>query len=498
MDAMTHTIRNIFASALFAGILVPDAGAQVSYLERISCPKDPVRIVTDEPVKGGSGAKQAELSFTFDWDGGRIASQHTAAIVPVLVSEDGSRSFSFDPIFIDGRTRAKAVDRMETLSGIERPEGSIVLRPDRNGGSGAVEYVSRIQYDPAMLDGSIVFHETVSGCAGCIEGEDSLALGVLPRYVPEWRFSPSPAGGLKHRELRERADLKFIVNLHDINPGYADNAAVLDKVMSSVRMAGDSSLYTVTSVRFIGYASPDGPEAFNRTLALNRAKSLMNYVMEADEAIPDSLFTFESIGEDWEGLFAAAAADPAVAGNPTLARVREELNDGNWAACERLLKGDTELYDYLRSNILPSLRRTEYSIEYYIRHFSAEEAAQLWDERPELLSVDEFKAAAGLYGKDSGEYLKILLAAAETWPDDPAAVNNAAMALYEAGDNARAGKLLEGRGEALLQNALGIIRAGEGDYAAALRLFESASAAGNSEAAHNLTELKNVLYQLEQ
>ena len=53
MDAMTHTIRNIFASALFAGILVPDAGAQVSYLERISCPQDPVRIVTDEPGMGG-------------------------------------------------------------------------------------------------------------------------------------------------------------------------------------------------------------------------------------------------------------------------------------------------------------------------------------------------------------------------------------------------------------------------------------------------------------
>ena len=179
MNAMKHTIRNIFASALFAGILVPDAGAQVSYLERISCPQDPVRIVTDEPGKGGSGAKQAELSFTFDWDGGRIASQHTAVIVPVLVSEDGSRTFSFDPIFIDGRTRAKAVDRMEALSGIERPEGSIVLRPDRDGGSGAVEYVSRIQYDPAMLDGSIVFYETVSGCAGCIEGEDSIKRALM-------------------------------------------------------------------------------------------------------------------------------------------------------------------------------------------------------------------------------------------------------------------------------------------------------------------------------
>ena len=82
--------------------------------------------------------------------------------------------------------------------------------------------------------------------------------------------------------------------------------------------------------------------------------------------------------------------------------------------------------------------------------------------------------------------------------DDPAALNTAATALYEAGRLAEAGKLLEGRGEPLLQNTLGVIRAGEGDYDAALQLFESASDSGNSEAVHNLAELRNVLYQLEQ
>ena len=110
--------------------------------------------------------------------------------------------------------------------------------------------------------------------------------------------------------------------------------------------------------------------------------------------------------------------------------------------------------------------------------------------------MDEFKAAAGLCGKDSPEYLEILLTAARTYPDDPAALNTAATALYEAGRLAEAGKLLEGRGEPLLQNTLGVIRAGEGDYDAAKQLFESASASGNSEAAHNLAELENVMYQL--
>ena len=494
---MRHTtIDNILAAVLLTGLAMPGALAQqTSYLDHVRIQQEPVRIVAENSAMGGWEAKQAELRFTLDWEGQTVAPQLTAAIVPVLVSEDGTRSYSFAPVFIDGRTRAKAVDRMETLSGVSRPEGSMVIRPSAKDAPETIEYVSRIEYDPGMLDGRVVLYETVSGCAGCIEGEDSLEVSVLPRYIPDWSFSSSPAGGIKTRELRERADLKFIVNLYDINPDYADNAAVLDKVMNSLRIASDSSVYTVTAVRFIGYASPDGPEAFNRTLALNRANSLAGYVKEAS-SIPDSLFSVESIGEDWEGLFAAVAADPEIADNSIVREVRETLSDDNWNACERKLKSDARLYDYLRDHILPGLRRTEYAIEYNIRSFTAEEAARLWRGQPELLSVDEFKAAAELYGKDSPEYLEILLAAAETYPDDPAALNNAAMALYESGDVDAAARLLEGRSEAILQNALGIIRADEGSYDEARSLFESAAAAGNAEAASNLDELEKVMFQL--
>ncbi|HIT46306.1 MAG TPA: hypothetical protein IAC35_00430 [Candidatus Cryptobacteroides merdipullorum] len=91
--------------------------------------------------------------------------------MPVLESADGSQSWSFSPIYVDGRTRAKAVDRKSVLSGIERPEGSIVLRPGRKDGSGGtIDYCARVPYSPDMLDGRIVLYETVSGCAGCLEG----------------------------------------------------------------------------------------------------------------------------------------------------------------------------------------------------------------------------------------------------------------------------------------------------------------------------------------
>ena len=507
MDAMTHTLRNIFASALFAGILVPDAGAQVSYLERISCPQDPVRIVTDEPGKGGSGAKQAELSFTFDWDGGRIASQHTAAIVPVLVSEDGSRSFSFDPIFIDGRTRAKAVDRMEALSGIERPEGSIVLRPDRNGGTGAVEYVSRIQYDPAMLDGSIVFHETVSGCAGCIEGEDSLALDVLPRYVPEWRtrrIAPEPEP-VKRRQESRVARLQYKWDRYDILPSLADNQAVLDTVTNSIALVKSCDFITITGIYVAGFTSPEGTYEYNMNLSSLRARTFADYISRNNDVDP-SLLSVEWSGEDWEGLKEALTASDFMKKAIVAGVIDTYTEDRN--ECERQIQNilTEDEYRWLVKNIYPVLRHSTYRIEYEVRNFDLDEARKMIYERPQDLNLDEIFKVAGSYPEDSAKRADAMAVAMEYFPDSPAVLGNQALEALADGKPQKAVILLKNRipetgasptaDEAELLNILGVAYACSEDYAVAKSFLSLASEAGNVNAGHNLIQLEGVMEQL--
>ena len=141
------------------------------------------------------GARAAELRLRLDWkELPEVSAQHSAEILPVLESADGSQSWSFSPIYVDGRTLAKAVDRMFVLSGIERPEGSIVLRRGKKDESGTIDYCARVPYSPDMLDGRIMLYETVTGCAGCLEGRDTLEFGkALPRYIPDWAVSASPA-----------------------------------------------------------------------------------------------------------------------------------------------------------------------------------------------------------------------------------------------------------------------------------------------------------------
>lgn len=483
-----HT-RNILAAALLAFPFASVAQAQESFLGIVGGDAWKVNIVSDS-------GKYAELKGVIDIESApEIAPQHSSCILPVLETANRTYSYAFSPIYVDGRTRAKAVDRLAVLSGVQRPESSVIIRSDAH--ESPVDYVSRIPYSPDMLGARLVFYELVSGCAECVEHEDSLIVGgVLERYAPEWAFAPTPAGDDKMRSFTQRADLKFMINRYDIRPDFSGNAEILEVVLSSVEAASDPSVFTIHGIRFTGYASPDGPEEFNRSLALNRAESLAEYVKSQIPGLSDNLVSVSSIGEDWEGLFAAVAADPEVAGNATLEAIRSRLNSSNGSECEKMFKGDSGLYDYLRENILPSLRRTEYTIEYSIRDFSAEEAARLWNERPELLSVDEFKAAAEFYGKDSPIYMQILLAAVKAYPDDLAALQTAALALREAGKAEDAVLLLNGRAEPVLLNTLGILKAETGDYDAARHAFQTAVEAGSAEAGHNLEELEKVMFQL--
>lgn len=485
----------LFALALLAsGFAASESRAQVSYLGLIEWKPGEVHIVDGSTPTGG--VKLAELEFEFNWEGRDVASQHSSTIVPVIVSADSTQSFNFAPIYIDGRIRAKAVERAAVLNGYERPADAYVLTVGRDE-SQTVQYKSSIPYDPAMLDGHLVIHEIVTGCAGCKEGEDSLRFDdVLKRYIPDWVFTRGSSGGDKGREIHERAEVKFIINLHDIRPDFADNATVLENVIASVSESVENELFVVHSVSFSGYASPDGPESFNTGLAERRSRSLANYVLERVPALSNEIITINSGAEDWTGLFEAVAADPQIADNPTMAEVREMLRDDNRDATERVLKRDRELFEYLKPGILPSLRRTEYTISYSIRSFTPEEAEKIWREHPDWLSIDEFNSVASLYGPEHPDYCEVLTTAAEVYPSDARVVNVAAIALYEAGRTDEALKMIDGRDEAVLLNTLGIINAEQGKYEQARKAFTEAEAGGDENAAHNLEQLEAVLYQL--
>ena len=84
---------------------VDDRDRNVSYL-------DGIRFVNRDIAKGG---REVSLSMDIILDSAKIKTQHTVALTPVLVSEDGKEEFPFGTVIVDGRTRHRVFSRNEAL-----------------------------------------------------------------------------------------------------------------------------------------------------------------------------------------------------------------------------------------------------------------------------------------------------------------------------------------------------------------------------------------------
>lgn len=495
-------MRNIYRILLLS-VLACSAGAahaenEVSYLSQIG-------ISGREVVKQD---REVQLSMQVDMSRLRIRTQHTVALTPVLVSEDGSREAAFPPIVIDGGTRNRVYLRAQRLESVELPpyhdESSQVIIRRRNGKEQSYDYCATTPYERWMLDGHIELREEVHGCVNCGEGrsEKPLPGSVLPEFIPDYRLdtvAPAPEP-VKVRAETRTARLQFLRDSYKILPDLKNNRAELDTVSHSILLVKNNPDVTITGIYITGYASPEGTVAHNLRLSENRALALGDYISRQDQIDPELLHVTWK-GEDWEGLRAALDRFPGLLKRDEVLRIIDECT-GDRDACEKKLQQiePPTIYQRLLNEVYPLLRRNEYRIVYNVRNFNIEEARRMVDERPDLLSLTEMYKVAASYEKGSADYDKVMRTAARFYPDSPAVVNDRALEAIAAGKHAAAVELLEQAAvteqHPTLVNTLGVAYAGAGEPLKAEKAFERAAAAGSKEARHNLEQVRGVIDQL--
>ena len=99
------------------------------------------------------------------------------------------------------------------------------------------------------------------------------------------------------------------------------------------------------------------------------------------------------------------------------------------------------------------------------------------------------------YQKGSKEWNEIMLIAVENYPQSVEARINAANAAMANGDYQQAAKYLNGipANNPQAMNSRGILAMSQGKYQEAMQLFQNAEKAGVSEAAYNITLLKELM-----
>lgn len=155
--------------------------------------------------------------------------------------------------------------------------------------------------------------------------------------------------------------VRYQINLATLNARLNGNTKELDELNTFIGNLVSDTLMHVRSASITGYASPDGPEAFNKALAARRARDFKAYVDRKYDFSKRFDVDVHSVAEDWQ------ACRPLVEQSqmPDRQAVLRVI-DGSQSHADKqqALEKLPAAWEYMKKNILPPLRRVELAIAY--------------------------------------------------------------------------------------------------------------------------------------
>lgn len=265
-----------------------------------------------------------------------------------------------------------------------------------------------------------------------------------PVLVPMEKCEPfNPNAPL--RKMKDALYVHFKVSKWDLREDFRNNAETLGRILNMVKQIEADSLSSITRIRIIGQASPEGPLPFNEKLSRNRARVLKAYLVNKKVNLPDSIYEVIAAGEAWADL-------------------RDAIVESDLQGKEKLLDIVDHTKDLNRREALLRAHNGGKSFAYLLRHAFADQ-------------------------RNSG-YMQICF---EAVPDTAAHAINAANKLIREGRSSEAVDLLLPVNDNRKWNTLGSALYLSGKKQEALDCFRKAVEAGNEGARQNLEDLERVM-----
>lgn len=420
----------------------------------------------------------------FKLDNLQVKSNKGTVIIPMIVNQQDT--LKMPAVEIMGRKRYIYYQRNNKTA----TQNPLIVTRRNNKEAQTIHYAYTTPYREWMNNSQLVVGQDVCGCNQAIveNGLFSRIGEALPGPMKlQYAYVRPNAEPIKNRQEKGTAQLNFNINKAIINTKLGNNQAELDKMRKTIDLVKNDADVHITSITLHGYASPDGSYANNEKLAKNRTKAVYDYLRNL-YPVEKELFKFSSTAEDWQGVRDYVAKNNI----PQKATVLNILNSNMGPdEMERAIAAKAgDAHRYLINHVYPPLRRTEYEINYDVRHFNLEEARKIIKTRPQKLSLEEMYAVANSYEKGSKEYNEVFDIAVKMFPEEELANLNAAYTAIDRGDKVSAENYLKKAGNGPeVDNAKGALAVLKNDYQTAKTYFEKADKAGLKEAKINLQEL---------
>jgi Flp pilus assembly protein TadD len=287
------------------------------------------------------------------------------------------------------------------------------------------------------------------------------------------------------RVIQEKKDanILFAIQQANLRPKELKQNALVD-LIKRIREAKDSANLKVNDFGLHSFASPDGGVKINEPLSKNREKNTKSYLEKEMKKLKanvnlDATFT----AEDWDG-FQKLMENSNIQDKEVILRVLSMYsNDPDKRMAE--IKNLSSVFKNIADQILPQLRRSNVSLTLDIIGKSDDQIANLAQENPSQLSVDELLYAATLTtdpAKKAAIYQKVI----DIYPNDLRGYNNLGTINFNNGNYDEAGRLFA-KAFAIDPNSpqvnynMAIVALTQGDAAKAQQYLGNAGNLGGSD-----------------
>lgn len=396
-------------------------------------------ISADSVVMGRQGDGM-RVEIGLDLSSLELESTKAVLLTPMIIGD--SMRVELPSVGIYGKKSYKYYGNAGLLSGA----GEIVLQEDARGDR--VAYGHSVQWEEWMKDCDLLLIRRSYDSRGqrLSEGSVVLATSEEQLYKPVFKYVRPKGEGVKHRSIGGSVFITYPNDKVSIKTGLGHNASELAKIETDVKSVSGDPDITITSVSFDCHTSPDGTYESNALLTAARAEALRDYVVE-NFRVKNSITSVGSEPENWADLREYVDGSILVFRTEILDVIDNDPSEPDrkeWIIKSRYPRD----YQRLVRDCYPSLRRTDYKVDYVIMSYSdVDEMRHLASSAPEKLSLEEFWLAAQGLDPEGKAHAEIFEAAVRVFPDDPIANLNAANAAMAQGDLEQASTFLAKAGD---------------------------------------------------
>jgi outer membrane protein OmpA-like peptidoglycan-associated protein len=332
------------------------------------------------------------VTMDIDTDQANLPSRRKEVIMPYIYN--GKDTLFLDVVEVYGKGRFKRERQTNAINGDKDwalGEGQTLKK------EGIYKYESQVPLKRWMKSATLGVRRQIVGCA-CENdlADDDLAQASLFEDPQVQRRLPAYALADVSRKWdmgQDELEIVFKVSKIDIDSSVFDNEITFKKILDAVDKIYSNPLYKVEKLVVAGYASPEGPEAFNTWLGINRAKALIDYIIKnrPEYGLTEANFEIQNGEENWAGL-RRVLTESQMSGKDEVIKVIDDAGlSGEMKKRAIKAMDNGSIWDKMLKEIYPKLRSARYLAVYY--DSSDDKLKEVIDQANRQIEAGEYEQA---------------------------------------------------------------------------------------------------------